>query len=428
MTVADVPRRHRARHRRRGPVGHPARRRGRGASRRHRRTRRRDPRLQPGDGRRRPAGRRALDRRVAAPARTRARSPACPVALKDNLCTPRRRRRRARRGCSRTGARPTTRPSWSGCAAAGAVIVGKTNLDEFAMGSSTENSALRPDAQPAGPDARPRRLVAAASPRRSPPAWRRWRSAPTPAARSASPPRCAASSASSPPTAACRRYGLVAFASSLDQIGPFAAHRRRRRAAARRHRRPRPARRRRRSPTRSPTCPPILDDGVERPAHRHRRASSSGRGHRPRRRRPAVDEAAEASQQAGRQGRRRLAARTPTTASPRTTSSPRPRRRATWPATTASTSAMRVDARHASASMYDRTRTEGFGDEVKRRIMLGTYALSTGYYDAYYGKAQRVRTLILPRLRRRLRATSTCCSAPRRHRRRSPSATRRPTR
>lgn len=45
-------------------------------------------------------------------------------------------------------------------------------------------------------------------------------------------------------------------------------------------------------------------------------------------------------------------------------------------------------------SMYTRTRHDGFGDEVKRRIMLGTYALSSGYYDAFYGKAQRVRTKI----------------------------------
>ena len=44
--------------------------------------------------------------------------------------------------------------------------------------------------------------------------------------------------------------------------------------------------------------------------------------------------------------------------------------------------------------MYLRTRSEGFGEEVKRRIMLGTYALSAGYYDAYYRKAQQVRTLI----------------------------------
>ncbi len=44
--------------------------------------------------------------------------------------------------------------------------------------------------------------------------------------------------------------------------------------------------------------------------------------------------------------------------------------------------------------MYERTRAAGFGDEVKRRIMLGTYALSSGYYEAYYGRAQKVRTRI----------------------------------
>jgi aspartyl-tRNA(Asn)/glutamyl-tRNA(Gln) amidotransferase subunit A len=50
--------------------------------------------------------------------------------------------------------------------------------------------------------------------------------------------------------------------------------------------------------------------------------------------------------------------------------------------------------------MTSRTRAEGFGDEVKRRVMLGTYALSAGYYDAYYGRAQRVRTLITQELQR----------------------------
>jgi aspartyl-tRNA(Asn)/glutamyl-tRNA(Gln) amidotransferase subunit A len=44
--------------------------------------------------------------------------------------------------------------------------------------------------------------------------------------------------------------------------------------------------------------------------------------------------------------------------------------------------------------MYRKTRDEGFGPEVKRRIMLGTYVLSAGYYDAYYLKAQKVRTLL----------------------------------
>ena len=44
--------------------------------------------------------------------------------------------------------------------------------------------------------------------------------------------------------------------------------------------------------------------------------------------------------------------------------------------------------------MYEKTRSEGFGDEVKRRILIGTYVLSSGYYDAYYLKAQKVRQLI----------------------------------
>ena len=55
---------------------------------------------------------------------------------------------------------------------------------------------------------------------------------------------------------------------------------------------------------------------------------------------------------------------------------------------------LRVDAEDI-VKMNSRTRAEGFGPEVKRRIMLGTYALSAGYYDAYYGKAQKARTLII---------------------------------
>ena len=53
----------------------------------------------------------------------------------------------------------------------------------------------------------------------------------------------------------------------------------------------------------------------------------------------------------------------------------------------------RVEAADTNA-MFSATRAAGFGDEVKRRIMLGTYALSAGYYDAYYGKALKVRRLI----------------------------------
>jgi aspartyl-tRNA(Asn)/glutamyl-tRNA(Gln) amidotransferase subunit A len=55
---------------------------------------------------------------------------------------------------------------------------------------------------------------------------------------------------------------------------------------------------------------------------------------------------------------------------------------------------MRVDGSRDLVEMYEVTRAEGFGDEVKRRIMLGTYALSSGYYEAYYGQAQKVRTKI----------------------------------
>ena len=83
---------------------------------------------------------------------------------------------------------------------------------------------------------------AAAAPPRSRPARRRGRSAPTPAARSASPPRCAGSSASSRPTARSRRYGMIAFASSLDQAGPFTRDVTDCRAAVRRDGRPGPVR------------------------------------------------------------------------------------------------------------------------------------------------------------------------------------------
>ncbi len=55
---------------------------------------------------------------------------------------------------------------------------------------------------------------------------------------------------------------------------------------------------------------------------------------------------------------------------------------------------MRANGAGDVVEMYESTRAAGFGDEVKRRIMLGTYALSSGYYDAYYGRAQRVRTKI----------------------------------
>ncbi|MEL7262902.1 MAG: amidase family protein, partial [Pseudomonadota bacterium] len=54
----------------------------------------------------------------------------------------------------------------------------------------------------------------------------------------------------------------------------------------------------------------------------------------------------------------------------------------------------RLDQGDGITEMYEKTRAEGFGDEVKRRVMIGTYVLSAGFYDAYYNRARKVRTLI----------------------------------
>ena len=85
--------------------------------------------------------------------------------------------------------------------------------------------------------------------------------------------------------------------------------------------------------------------------------------------------------------------RTPATRSPPTTSSRPPRPPRTSPATTGCASACACRARTLD-EMYQNTRGEGFGAEVQRRILIGTYVLSAGYYDAYYLKAQKVRALI----------------------------------
>jgi aspartyl-tRNA(Asn)/glutamyl-tRNA(Gln) amidotransferase subunit A len=71
---------------------------------------------------------------------------------------------------------------------------------------------------------------------------------------------------------------------------------------------------------------------------------------------------------------------------------------------------LRVDAEDVSA-MNEATRTAGFGAEVKRRIMLGTYALSAGYYDAYYGQALKVRTQMIDAFRRAYREVDVLIGA-----------------
>ena len=106
------------------------------------------------------------------------------------------------------------------CKAAGLPILGKTNLDEFAMGSSTENSAFGPSRNP-GTRSAFRVARRAAQRQRSRAGSRRGRSVPTREAPSSSPPRSAASSGCARPTERVSRYGIVAFASSLDQVGPL---------------------------------------------------------------------------------------------------------------------------------------------------------------------------------------------------------------
>ena len=314
-----------------------------------------------------------------------------PVALKDNLCT---------RGV------PTTCSSrilegWlppydatvvERLAAAGAVVVGKTNLDEFAMGSSTENSAFGVTRNPLDltrvPGGSSGGSAAAVAAGFAPLALG------SDTGGSIRQPAALCGVVGVKPTyGAVSRYGLVAFASSLDQIGPFArtvsdaallleaigGH----------------------DPRDSTSIPEpaaglteVLDRGVE--GLRIgviEELSGDGLEGIADDVRSRLGEAASALDAAG--------ATVETTSVPSTVYG-LSAYYVIAPAEASSNLArydgvrygLRVDAPNAG-DMNTATRTAGFGDEVKRRIMLGTYALSAGYYDAYYGKSQKVRTLIV---------------------------------
>jgi aspartyl-tRNA(Asn)/glutamyl-tRNA(Gln) amidotransferase subunit A len=71
---------------------------------------------------------------------------------------------------------------------------------------------------------------------------------------------------------------------------------------------------------------------------------------------------------------------------------------------------LRVDPKHELRALYGATRDAGFGAEVKRRILLGTFVLSAGYYEAYYGRAQRVRTLVRRDFEHAFRDVDVLCS------------------
>ncbi len=309
-----------------------------------------------------------------------------PIALKDNMCT---------RGVPTTCSSKILegwRPPYDATvverlAQAGAVVVGKTNLDEFAMGSSTENSAFGPTFNPHDVT----RVAGGSS----------GGSAAAVAARFASLSLGSDTGGSiRQPAALCgvvgvkptygtvSRHGLVAFASSLDQIGPF-SHDVRDSALLLEtisgH-----------DPLDSTSIPqpPLqllgeLDRGVK--GLRIGRITDLPGGSE-----PEVDaRLAEAFDALAAAGATIVDVELPSMKFGLTAYY------LVAPAEASSNLArydgvrygVRVDAPDTNA-MYMATRAAGFGDEVKRRIMLGTYALSAGYYDAYYGKALKVRRLI----------------------------------
>jgi len=308
------------------------------------------------------------------------------IALKDNLCT---------RGVETTCSSKILagwKPPYDATvvrrlADEGAVFVGKTNLDEFAMGSSTENSAFGPTRNPLDTS----RVPGGSS----------GGSAAAVAAGFASASFGSDTGGSiRQPAALCglvgvkptygtvSRQGLVAFGSSLDQIGPFtttvadaallmeviAGHDPLDSTSL-----PQPA----------PQLMNVLSQGVK--GLRIGRVADMPEGSSPDVL-ARLDAAFDALRAAGATV---VDVKLPSMSFGLTAYY------LVAPAEASSNLArfdgvrygLRVDAKDLNA-MYGATRAAGFGDEVKRRIMLGTYALSAGYYDAYYGKALKVRRLI----------------------------------
>ena len=312
-----------------------------------------------------------------------------PLAIKDNLCT-----RGVRTTCSsrmlETFVPPyestVTERLWS----SGAVLMGKTNLDEFAMGGSTETSAFGPTSNP-------------------------WNTAHVPggssggSAAAVAAGECIAALGSDTggsirqPASFCgvvglkptygrvSRWGLVAFASSLDQVGPFSSCVEDAAELLQVMAGPDP---------RDSTClnVPVPDylSGLNQSVRGLKvgliRECFEAKGLDPEVKRSVM---ASASQLEA------LGAELVDVSCPRFTDGI-----ATYyviaPSEASANLARydgvkygyRADDAESLAAMTARSRAEGFGAEVQRRILIGTYALSAGYVDAYYKKAQQVRTLI----------------------------------
>ncbi len=312
-----------------------------------------------------------------------------PIALKDNLCT-----RGVPTTCSSRileGWRPPYDATVvSRLAAAGAVVVGKTNLDEFAMGSSTENSAFGPTRNPhdisrvpGGSSGGSAAAVAAG--------FAALALGSDTGGSIRQPAALCGVVGAKPTYGVVSRYGLVAFASSLDQIGPFAATVADAALLFDVIAGPDPADSTSlRQP--APSASAGLGRGVDGLRVGVVRELATAEGMAPdvvARTRDAADalvaagaKVDEVSVPAAIYGLSAYYLIAPAEAS----------------SNLARYDGVRYGLRRPAAditTMYTGTRTAGFGAEVKRRIMLGTYALSAGYYDAYYGKAQQVRTLII---------------------------------
>ncbi len=279
--------------------------------------------------------------------------------------------------------------------AAGAVVLGKTNMDEFAMGSSCEHSAFGPTANPWDLDRIPGGSsggsAAAVAARHAPVALG------SDTGGSIRQPAGLCGVVGMKPTyGRVSRYGIVAFASSLDQIGPFG--RDVRDAAALLHAVSG------RDPRDSTSAPVAVPDGLLSLPASDDEAAAALRGVRLGLPREYFAEGMEPQVEA--RVRQAVAAMEAAGAVFEEVSLPHTDYGlATYyivaPAEASANLARYDGIRYGLAARggdvladYLATRDRGFGPEVKRRIMLGTYALSAGYYDAVYGKAQKVRTLL----------------------------------
>jgi aspartyl-tRNA(Asn)/glutamyl-tRNA(Gln) amidotransferase subunit A len=310
-----------------------------------------------------------------------------PVALKDVLCV---------EGYPTTaGSRilENFRPPYTATAVrrlldAGAVPVGKTNCDEFAMGSSTENSAFGPVGNPWDvervPGGSSGGSAAAVGAGMVPISYG------TDTGGSIRQPASLSGVVGFKPTyGRVSRYGLIAFASSLDQIGPF-AHTVEDAAAAY-------AVVAGNDPRDSTSVRDAMDDplatlrdgvrGMRLGVPREYMGEGLEPGVRDR-----VTEAVGVLEELGASVSEVSLPSTDLGLSTYYILAP-----AECSSNLARYDGVRFGRRVERPSLTEtflRTRGEGFGNEVKRRVMLGTYALSSGYYDAYYRRAQRVRTLI----------------------------------